>query len=322
VIGVVANPVSGKDVRRLLSNASTSTLDEKVSVVRRLLVGAVEAGEDRFLLLPDAHGICRRARSTLQLDATVEDVDLRLRHDESDTVAAAGAMAEAGCGAVLVLGGDGTNRAVAIGWPDAPVLPLSTGTNNVFPRWVEATVAGAAAAIVATGAVPLADVARRSKLVRIEVEGERDDLALVDAVLLADHSVGSRRLFEPSRLRVAVLARAEPASVGVSSIGGLLLPCGDHDEGGVVVRFGAGGRPQRAPIAPGLYADVPVTGVAGVAMGEPVEVVGPGVLAFDGERARTLAEGQRATLRVERAGPFVIDAGAALRLGRDVFRRS
>ena len=54
-------------------------------------------------------------------------------------------MREAGCGALVVLGGDGTQRAVAKAWRDAPLVPLSTGTNNVFPLHVEATAAGLAA---------------------------------------------------------------------------------------------------------------------------------------------------------------------------------
>ena len=39
----------------------------------------------------------------------------------------------------LILGGDGTSRAFVKGWRDASLLPLSTGTNNVFPRLAEAT---------------------------------------------------------------------------------------------------------------------------------------------------------------------------------------
>ena len=39
----------------------------------------------------------------------------------------------------MSLGGDGTNRIIARTWPDVPLLPLSTGTNNVFPVTVDAT---------------------------------------------------------------------------------------------------------------------------------------------------------------------------------------
>ena len=45
---------------------------------------------------------------------------------------------------------------------------------------------------------------------------------------------------------------------------------------------------------------------------EPVEVAGPGVLAFDGDRERSLAPGQRARLWVTRDGPRRIDVAAAL----------
>ena len=39
------------------------------------------------------------------------------------------------------------------------------------------------------------------------------------------------------------------------------------------------------------------------------------MLAFDGERSRKLAEGQRAWLRVERDGPIVVDVVKAVGLG-------
>ena len=39
---------------------------------------------------------------------------------------------------------------------------------------------------------------------------------------------------------------------------------------------------------------------------------GPGLVACDGDRERALSPGQPASLRVERDGPYVIDAGRAL----------
>ncbi len=319
-IGIVANPASGKDVRRLLTNAGTSTLDDKVGVVRRFLVGAVEAGASRFLVLPEPHGIVRRALSTLpcasSLDVAVAG-GLR-HHDERDTVVAAAAMGTAGCAAVVVLGGDGTNRAVALGWPEAPVIPLSTGTNNAFPTAVEATVAGVAAGHLATGRCSLEDVATRAKVVRIEVEGEQDDLALIDVALLREPpvAVGSLKPFDPDHLAVAVLSRAEAGAVGVSAIGGVLLPTSATDERGVVVDLcpvGApGSRTVRAPTAPGTFLDVGVDGWRPVSLGEVVALEGPGILAFDGDRRRVVAPAQRVRVRVVRDGPWVIDVGTTL----------
>jgi hypothetical protein len=226
-------------------------------------------------------------------------------------------MRSRGCGAVVVLGGDGTNRQVAKVWPDAPLIPVSTGTNNVFPYMVEATTAGAAAGLVAAGRIPLDRVSQRAKVVAVEIEGQADDLALVDAVLLVNDSTGNRLPYDPECIRRIVLARAEPGAVGISPIGGLLHPTDAEDDRGVEVECGAGADPGtpplRVPISPGLYSEVAVVRSRELALGQRVEVCGPGLLAFDGDRERELAAGQRAWLRVERTGPRVIDIDLALR---------
>ena len=326
-VGIVANPISGKDVRRLLTNAGTSTLEDKVGVVRRCLVGAHEAGARRFVVLPDPHGIVRRALQTLPFsdELDVADAVATRHHDERDTTAAAAAMADAGCTAVVVLGGDGTNRAVAIGWPGAPVIPVSTGTNNAFPSAVEATAAGAAAGHLATRRVSLAEVAAPAKVVQVGVEGEDDDVALVDAVMLAEPSSGrgSLKPFDPTALVVAVLSRAQPAAVGVSSVGAVLCPTSAAADNGLEVRFGPpdgdGSTTVRAPLAPGTYVDVAVASWRVVEPHHDVVVEGPGVLAFDGDRRRVLTPGQRATLTVARSGPRVIDVARVL--GTEAVRR-
>ena len=79
-------------------------------------------------------------------------------------------MWKAQVGAVVVLGGDGTCRDVAIGWPDAPLIAISTGTNNVFPSTVDGTTAGVAAGLVATGAVPVDTVGRQAKRVSLAID--------------------------------------------------------------------------------------------------------------------------------------------------------
>ena len=78
-------------------------------------------------------------------------------------------------------------------------------------------------------------VSRRAKVVRVEIEGEADDLALVDVALLVNDHVGNLLPFDPSQIRCIVLSRAEPAAVGTSPIGGLLEPAGPCDDWGVAV---------------------------------------------------------------------------------------
>jgi hypothetical protein len=317
-LGLIVNPLSGRDVRRLLGRAGNDTPDAKRNQLERAAVGAALAGVRRILWTPDVFRIAERALEYLPIDAACERIELgRPETRPADTLRAVEAMRRAGCGALLVLGGDGTNRLVATAWPDAPIVPLSTGTNNVFPALVEPTLAGAAAGFVAAGRLPLEEVAERAKVVRVRYGDGSASLALVDAGLLVDDHLGSLLALDPAKLRTLVLARAEPASVGLSPLGGLIEPCGRGDDFGVEVRCtrgGEGGRALLAPISPGVYRTAHVASVRRLALGETVEVKGAGVLAFDGDRERALAPGERAELSVRRDGPFVIDVARTLAL--------
>ncbi len=314
-VGLLVNPMSGRDVRRLAARASTTTPEIKRDQVARAAVGAVAGGAKRLLITREPFRIAESALENLRLDAEVEILDLKAELQGGDSERAARAMQEAGCGSLLVLGGDGTSRRVAKSGCSLPLVALSTGTNNVFPVAWEATSAGMALGLVAAGRVPLAEVSRPAKCVHVELEGHWEDLALVDAVFLADDSLGNLMPFDPERLRALVLARAEPSAVGTSPIGGLLEPCGAGDDFGVGVRCGQEGpgrEPLLAPISPGLFRIVHVSEGERLAFGEVVEWEGPGILAFDGDRERELEAGQRAWLRVERDGPRVIDVARAL----------
>jgi hypothetical protein len=315
-VGIIANPMSGRDVRRYAARGSHVTLESKRDQVARAVIGAAAAGAERVLVMREPFAISVRAVENLRIPAEIEVLELETKLDASDTRRAVEAMRAAGCGALVVLGGDGTNRAVARAWRDAPIVPLSTGTNNVFPRMAEATIGGAAAGLVAAQRVPLADVSQPAKLVLVEIDDEDPDLAVVDAVFLRGDRVGNFMPFEPERIQRAVFARAEPAAVGNTPIGGLLIPSGAADDYGVVVGcvpHAAGGKPLLVPISPGLYRKVHVAEARELALGEEVSVEGPGVLALDGDRERELVAGQQARLRVERSGPQVIDIEQTLR---------
>lgn len=316
-VGVIVNPLSGRDVRRLVARASAETPVSKRNQVQRAIVGAAAAGARRLLLVRDLFRISDGAAEALRLgELEVRFLEgIEIRTAPADTRRIAVAMREAGCGAVVVLGGDGTNREVARAWPEAPVVPISTGTNNVFPTPVEATMAGAAAGLVATGRAPLDAVARRAKVLRLRGGAGPDALALIDAVLLEGEHPGSLLPFDPARIRHVLLSRAEPASVGMSPLGGLLHPCGAEDDFGVEVRcsaHGDGGRPLLVPISPGLYRTAHVRNARRVALGEAVVMRGPGLLEFDGDRERVLGPGEEVAVRVERDGPWVIDVPRTL----------
>jgi hypothetical protein len=289
------------------------------------VIGAVAGGAARVLLVRDCFRTSQSAIEALRLDARLELLDLAIETKPADTARAAEAMRKEGAGALVVLGGDGTNRLVARVWRDAPLVPISTGTNNVFPVMVEATSAGAAAGLVASGTVALEEAACRSKVVTVAYEDGDRDLAVIDVALLEDDHPGSLMPFDPARLRQLVLARAEPGAVGMSPIGGLLHPSGQLDDHGVEVRCtarGEGGSRLLVPVSPGLYRIAWIESSRTVALGDEIEMRGPGVIAFDGDRERRLAPGETVRLRVERTGPWVIDVGRAMARAaeRGVFR--
>jgi hypothetical protein len=184
---------------------------------------------------------------------------------------------------------------------------------------VEATIAGAAAGLIASGKISIDDVSAQHKAIEVLIEGERDDLALIDAVLSSERFVGARALLAPEQLQLALLTRADPAAVGVTAIGGLLAPLGDQDEHGLLLELGGqdDGDRVNAPIAPGYYREVQVRSHRMIDFGEIIAVQGPGVLAFDGERERVLKPDQHATFSLSRSGPLVVDVEKTLHLAAE-----
>lgn len=140
-------------------------------------------------------------------------LDMPLTATPEDTTKAATKMEEMGVGCAVVLGGDGTSRAAAKGIHRMPLLPLSTGTNNVYPAMTEGTVAGMAAAVIAQ----LSDIEKcciRDKRIEVSLNGDFKDIALVDAVISDDLWVGSKAIWEPEKLRHIFVTRCHPASIG------------------------------------------------------------------------------------------------------------
>ncbi len=317
-LGIIINPHSGRDARRLFARAGTSTIEDKRNQVTRIVVGAAAAGIKKILLSRDSFRIASAATEALSLEVDCELIDVELTGHGIDSQKAALAMRDADCGAIVALGGDGTSRAITQVWRNVVLLPLSTGTNNVFPFDVEATVAGAAAGLVASGRLSLEDAASRAKILEVMCEDGRDSLALIDAALLVDDHPGSLLQADPEKLSRVLLTRAEPAAVGLSPVGGLIMPCHSEDEFAVEVRSRPEAHPEktgkslRTPISPGLYANVGIEAVERVELGSEVNWTGPGLLAFDGDREIVLGAGEGVVLRVVRNGPWVIDPARAM----------
>ena len=141
LVGIIANPASGKDIRRLVAHGTVFDNVEKTNIVQRILLGLAATGVKKVLFMPDTYGIGEKALDKLggseKLDLEVSFLKMRIGRGADDSTLAAKMMREAGAGCIIVMGGDGTSRAVAKECGDVPLLPISTGTNNVFPSMVE-----------------------------------------------------------------------------------------------------------------------------------------------------------------------------------------
>jgi len=321
-VGIIANPASGKDIRRLVAYGSVFDNQEKVRIVRRVLTGLAATGVERICYMRDYFGIVERAISKIDLKIPFQALNFKLTGTQEDSIQAARMMAAEGAGCIVTLGGDGTNRAVVKGSAAVPILPISTGTNNVFPEMVEGTIAGLAAGLVAGNLVPLAEVTSLHTRLEVLLDGQMVDLALVDGVVYDSVFVGSRAVWDMDRVREIFLNRAEPQSIGLSSIGGLLHPVGPADRLGLCLELGGNGRAVTAPVAPGMIREVIVSEQKVMQMGEAVDIrFCPSVLALDGERELEIRPGQQAAVRLGKAGPTVVDVTRTMNaaMKRNVF---
>jgi len=321
-IGLIANPVSARDIRRIIANASNLQIADRVNIVMRVLTAAHSLGVERVLVMPDNGGIrallqrhLSRGHSQHQRWPLVEYLDMEPTSTVDDTFLAARLMRGAGVAAIVVLGGDGTHRAVVRECRDIPIAGLSTGTNNAFPEMRESTITGMAVALYASGRLSAAQALAPNKLLEISINGgAQSDIALVDAVISTDRYIGARALWKPEALSAAYLTFADPQAIGLSAIGGLLQPVGRRDPGGLAVQLGHGAHSAHpatlrllAPIAPGMVRPVAIAHWQAMPADQPFTVVQQGgVVALDGERELAFDPGDRVqiTLR-ENAFPTV-----------------
>ena len=328
LVGIIANPAASKDIRRLVAQGRVVPDWEKVNIVRRALLGLQSVGVDRVLAMPDSSHLVRRAADDPHLSVNVDLLQMTALYNEGDTVRAAAAMAGQGVDCVITLGGDGTNRAVAKGSREIPMVAISTGTNNVFPVMVEGTTAGMAAGLVASGAVPVEEAATRSKTIAVIVDGEDRDIALVDVALSKERFVATRAIWDMNTIYEVFLTRAEPSSIGLSSIGARLQAVSLADSGGLHYRIAEGSIAEdgvtpgdtggqlyvRAPIAPG---SVPVVGIESwqrLADGQRIAIERRhSTVALDGERSFSVNPDNLLEIEVRRDGPPVVSVDATLR---------
>ena len=323
-VGILANPAAGRDIRRLVAQASVFPISEKCNMICRILSGLGVAGVETAYIMSDTGGIAGRLRRVLEgpvqsrshwpevlfLDTPSED-------GPQATLRAAREMVEVGVQALLVLGGDGTHRLVARVASDVPITALSTGTNNVFPTLIEATTAGLATGLAVEGSFPWDEITQRNKVLRVRLNGH-EDVALVDVCISTALWAGSKAVWSTEELDQVFVAFAEADSIGLSTIAALIRPVSRSEAHGLRVDLSTPEEAAtivRAPIAPGLILPVGVSTVCEIRDGEVHEVRVPqGVVALDGEREIQFSRGDQLTVFLDCNGPLTLRVGRVMEL--------
>jgi len=320
-VGIIANPDSGRDVRRVVAQALTVDSQQKTNLIMRMLMALEWMGVDTVWLMPDRTNLGTQALRGLDGHGAVRRASVLDMHTEwsgADTERAAALMRERGAACIIAIGGDGTSRLVAKTCGEVPVLPVSTGTNNVVPQFIEGTVAGLAAGLVARhqDGPPDERCWRHKKLI-VHVNGAYRDEALVDVAVVEANALGVKAVWDQP-VRQVFVTRAQPTTTGLSSIVGFMTPIGPRQPSGAVAALSQHGHDEdavrrvHAPMNPGHMTSLWVDSVAPLEPGAAYPVaVAPGgmtlTLALDGERELLLQPGDRATVTLTLDGPWLVD---------------
>ncbi len=319
-VGIITNPASGKDIRRLVSQSRVISNQEKINIVRRILAGLEASGVEKILLMPDYSNLSITAASEYDGNMQIESLDMPVFNNDLDTTRAAENMALSGASAIVALGGDGTSRAASKKIGTVPLMPVSTGTNNVFPYLIEGTLAGLATGYVVTGTSNLEVCAPKHKSLNIMIDSGKSDVALVDVAISRELFVGARAIWNIDSISELFLSIAEPASIGLSAIGGMIRPVSRTDCFGLHISLTRSkkGNFVTAPVTPGGLSRVFYSECALIKPGEEYRILGePCIIALDGERTIPLQAGQTAKIEMNLNGPRVIDPYISLRLAAE-----
>jgi predicted polyphosphate/ATP-dependent NAD kinase len=329
-IGIIANPHSGKDVRRIVSLASSFSNHEKLLILKRVVSGLFSSKVDDIFFFKDAGSLGSSVVEEMdgfdenQGNSKLHLLDINANGTTEDSIKAAIAMKKRQIDAIIVLGGDGTSRAVSKGCGNIPLIPLSTGTNNVFPQNIEGTIAGLAAGFYANNLDFYSTQVRKTKCFSLNFESGVKEKALVDIALVRQSYAGAKAVWDISKLEFLALTCCIPGSLGLSSIGCSFVSISAKDKEGLFLRLSKrktkNAKVVMSPIAPGMVVPVNVSSYKKIKMQTPFEykASSPSVVAFDGEREVVVEKGESFKVSLEDNGPRVLEVYEIMRIAAEI----
>jgi predicted polyphosphate/ATP-dependent NAD kinase len=295
MIGIIANPISARDIRRVIANATALQITDRANIVLRVLACVKACGVNKVYMMPENGGIRhhvrrgmdRAANQGLEHFPTVEYLDYRISGNVDDTLRCARLMKEMALDAIVVLGGDGTHRAVVSCCGDIPIAGISTGTNNAFPEHREPTITGLAVGLAVSGKIPPAIAFASNKTIVVRVN-DHEETALVDVAVVTERFVGARALWRTENFRELFVTFADPEVIGMSAIAGLLEPVSRREPHGLHVRLAPHEDAKvllDTPIGPGYIRSIGIRDYKHMQMGMKYRPeIREGSIALDGER--------------------------------------
>lgn len=320
LIAIAANPASGRDIRRFVSSATVFNNREKQNIVERIILAAVNMGEHRVVIMPESYHFATRINEHLVEDfkviegGVVSEANMNYNNTPKDTMEFASYAETINADVLIVLGGDGTSRMAAKGISNIPLIPISTGTNNVFPEVIEGTVAGITAAAIASGKVDLESCCERCKVVDIYINGEWKDLALVDVVFSDYVYTGAKAIWQREDISRVVVTQCSPASIGFSAILGAKYTITAEDDCGGVAECGLGKANTKVSLAAGTVTPIEIVSHNKICLDKKEVFVMQknGMLALDGEREITYQAGDEIGICIRKAGPKKVNVRKVL----------
>ena len=294
-IGIIANPVSARDIRRVIANATALQITDRANIVLRILSCVKACGIDKVFMMPEnggirhhvRRGIDRAENQGLKHFPDLEYLDYKISGTVDDTLRGARLMKDMNLAAIVVLGGDGTHRAVVTSCGGVPIAGISTGTNNAFPEHREPTITGLAVGLAVTGKVPAETAYVPNKKIIVHVNGHTE-IALVDVAVVTERFIGARALWRTETFRELFVTFADPEVIGMSAIAGLLEPVSRIDAHGLHVRLAPEDEAKimlNTPIAPGYMRGIGIRDYQLMKPGVRYKPeIADGSIALDGER--------------------------------------
>ena len=328
-VGIIANPHSGKDVRRIVSLASSFSNHEKLLILKRVVSGLISSKVENIYFLKDAGSLGSSVVD--EMGGEVENqgatkfhlLDISSNGTTEDSIKAAALMKKKKIDAIIALGGDGTSRAVSKGCGDIPLIALSTGTNNVFPKNIEGTIAGLAAGFYVNDPKFYSSQVRKTKCLSLIFKSGQKEKALVDIALVRESYAGAKAVWDISKLEFLALTCCIPGSLGLSSIGCSFVSIAPEEKEGLFLKMSKrrtkNGKRVMSPIAPGMVVPVNVSSFKKIKMKTPFEYKASfnSVIAFDGEREVVLEKGESFTVSLEDKGPRVLEVYEIMRIAAE-----